>query len=175
MATGDSVRVSDAERDMVAAQLREHYAQGRLTIDELRERIDLALGSRTRGDLDAVMADLPYTAPHRGLPSDQAQRAAWLPAGGWARGQWDGQGASGSGPGAGYRHSPFAILRVIPVLVAVWLLIVLAGALTTGGGTAPVIAMILAVLAALRWLVRRRRWFPGPVRPGRGPRRPRRW
>src|SRR4029077_12003847 len=40
MATGYNVRVGDADREAVAAQLREHYADGRLTLEELNERID---------------------------------------------------------------------------------------------------------------------------------------
>ena len=40
MATGYNVRVGDADREAVAAQLREHYADGRLTLEELNERLD---------------------------------------------------------------------------------------------------------------------------------------
>ena len=42
MATGAEWRVGDAEREAVAEQLREHYAAGRLTIDEFRSRLDAA-------------------------------------------------------------------------------------------------------------------------------------
>jgi hypothetical protein len=54
-----ALRVSDAERDEVAALLRDHAAEGRLTDDELDERLGRALSGRTRGDLDATLADLP--------------------------------------------------------------------------------------------------------------------
>jgi hypothetical protein len=40
MATGFNVRVGDADREAIAAQLREHYADGRLTLEELNERLD---------------------------------------------------------------------------------------------------------------------------------------
>ena len=40
-------------------QLREHVVEGRLTLDEFSERVGTALQARTRGDLVAVMADLP--------------------------------------------------------------------------------------------------------------------
>jgi hypothetical protein len=59
MAPEWNVRVSDTEREAVAAQLREHYAQGRLSLDELNERLDRAFASRTRADLDAVTSDRP--------------------------------------------------------------------------------------------------------------------
>ena len=53
------LRVSDVERDAVAHELREHFAVGRLTIDELHERLDRLYAARTRADLDAVTVDLP--------------------------------------------------------------------------------------------------------------------
>jgi len=36
--TDDRIRVSDADRDRAAARLREHFAEGRLSPDELDER-----------------------------------------------------------------------------------------------------------------------------------------
>ena len=55
-------RVADADRDRTVTQLSEHVVEGRLTLDEFSERVGRALGARTRGDLDAVMADLPASA-----------------------------------------------------------------------------------------------------------------
>ena len=59
MAAGYEMRVSDAEREAAAAELREHFASGRLDQEELDERLSAALTARTRGDLDALFADLP--------------------------------------------------------------------------------------------------------------------
>lgn len=56
------MRVSDAERDKVAARLREHFAEGRLDADELDERLATTLKAKTFGDLHTVMADLPEPA-----------------------------------------------------------------------------------------------------------------
>jgi Domain of unknown function (DUF1707) len=53
------LRIGDAERDAAMVQLREHFAAGRLTFDELTERIDLALAAKTQGHIDRLMADLP--------------------------------------------------------------------------------------------------------------------
>jgi len=53
------MRVSDAERDAAAAELREHFASGRLDTDELDQRLTGALAARTRGDLSALFTDLP--------------------------------------------------------------------------------------------------------------------
>jgi hypothetical protein len=54
-----TLRVGDAERDEAAAQLREHFAAGRLTLDEFVERLDAALRAKTAGDISRLMADLP--------------------------------------------------------------------------------------------------------------------
>jgi hypothetical protein len=53
------IRIGDAERDAAMVQLREHFVAGRLTFDELTERIDAALTAKTRGQIDRLMADLP--------------------------------------------------------------------------------------------------------------------
>jgi hypothetical protein len=58
----DRIRISDADREQVTARLREHYAQGRLTSEELDERITAALSAKTFGDLRHVLADLPDPA-----------------------------------------------------------------------------------------------------------------
>lgn len=57
------MRVSDADREQVAERLREHFAAGRLTSEELDERLAAALNAKTVRDLRAVMADLPEPAP----------------------------------------------------------------------------------------------------------------
>src|ERR1700689_2767074 len=63
MATGYNLGVGDADREATAAQLREHYADGRLTLDELNERLDQTFAAKTKADLNTVMRDLPQTAP----------------------------------------------------------------------------------------------------------------
>ncbi len=54
-----SLRVSDAERDVTLRTLGDHAAVGRLTLDELEERSGRALVARTRGELAALTTDLP--------------------------------------------------------------------------------------------------------------------
>ncbi|MEP7026634.1 MAG: DUF1707 domain-containing protein, partial [Actinomycetota bacterium] len=61
------LRASDAERDQVVGQLRERFAEGRLTQDSFVQRIDVALHARERGELADLMADLPPPARHSGL------------------------------------------------------------------------------------------------------------
>jgi hypothetical protein len=54
-----ALRIGDAERDAAAADLGEHYAAGRLSLDELNERLDAVFASKTFGQLTLVLADLP--------------------------------------------------------------------------------------------------------------------
>ena len=61
----DSIRVSDADRDRVTAQLRDHFAAGRITPGELDQRLSAALNARTFGDLRRIMADLTCPGPFR--------------------------------------------------------------------------------------------------------------
>jgi hypothetical protein len=72
------LRIGDAERDAAAADLGEHYAAGRLTLDELNERLDAVFSSKTFGQLTRIMADLP--GPGR-LPW---RTGPVRPGGGWA-------------------------------------------------------------------------------------------
>jgi hypothetical protein len=53
------LRASDAERERVVAFLREHSLAGRLTHEELEERIGAAYASVTIGDLERLIDDLP--------------------------------------------------------------------------------------------------------------------
>jgi Domain of unknown function (DUF1707) len=72
------IRASDADRDRVAALLREHHAAGRLTAEEFHDRMDKALDAKTLGELDELMADLPAIDLYR-LPDESLRRPAGLP------------------------------------------------------------------------------------------------
>lgn len=73
----DRIRISDADRDRAAARLRDHYAEGRLTADELDERVTAALSARTAGDLRRLMADLPGEQVRLGAPRMPPAPPAW--------------------------------------------------------------------------------------------------
>jgi len=53
------LRASDAERERVAAFLRDQAAEGRLTHDELDERVGAAYQAVTVRQLERLVADLP--------------------------------------------------------------------------------------------------------------------
>jgi hypothetical protein len=55
-------RASDTEREETIARLREGAAEGRLTVEELAERIDAAYAASTRAELEPLTADLPEGA-----------------------------------------------------------------------------------------------------------------
>jgi len=78
-----ALRIGDAERDAAAADLGEHYAAGRLTLDELNERLDAVFSAKTLGQLARVMTDLP------GLG-----RLPWHAAAGRPHGTWGPAGFS---------------------------------------------------------------------------------
>jgi len=59
-----TLRCSDAERERVVSFLREQAIEGRLTSEELEERVGRAYAAVTRGDLDRLVVDLP-TPPVR--------------------------------------------------------------------------------------------------------------
>ena len=54
-----NLRASDQDRDRAAAQLREHFAAGRISQDELNERVQTAYAARTQQELDMLLFDLP--------------------------------------------------------------------------------------------------------------------
>lgn len=53
------LRIGDAERDRASADLAEHLALGRITVEEHAERLDAIWSARTGADLEPVFADLP--------------------------------------------------------------------------------------------------------------------
>lgn len=98
-----SLRIGDVERDAVAAGLQDHFAQGRLTLDELHERLDAVFSARTADDLALTTQDLPPGGtPARGLPPVDVPRWEALGPGGvplrgmghagppWERRRWHG-------------------------------------------------------------------------------------
>jgi len=63
------LRASDADRESVAERLRKASTEGRLTTDELDERLGSALSARTYRELEALVADLPAKRPRARNPA----------------------------------------------------------------------------------------------------------
>ncbi len=68
----DDLRASDEQRERAAQEIREHFAAGRLTDEELDHRVQAVYAARTEGELKALLADLPK------LPASPAQQKAEL-------------------------------------------------------------------------------------------------
>lgn len=89
MTSRDDLRIGDAEREAAVTALREHYAQGRLTHEELDDRIERTLSARTGRDLALTAADLPD------LYGSRSEDDGGAP--GWAGPGWTGAGHGGHG------------------------------------------------------------------------------
>ena len=57
----------DSDRDRATAALREHYAGGRLTLDEVSERIGRVLTARSNADLRNALSGLPGSTGGRSV------------------------------------------------------------------------------------------------------------
>ncbi len=111
------LRAADADRRRVADELQRHYVDGRLSSDELSERVSRALAARTYGELEALLRDLPPSlAPAAAEPA--GVDAAPGDADGRQAGPWDRRD---------FRAHATAYVLVMVLLVAIWLL-------TTPGG-----------------------------------------
>lgn len=64
------LRASHGDRDAVIEQLRVAAGDGRLTLEELEERIERTQSARTYDDLRALTADLPGDGGELALPGD---------------------------------------------------------------------------------------------------------
>ena len=56
----NDARVSDVDREAVTARLREHYAAGRLSLDEFQDRLDAVYRAQVAGELNMVTDGLPH-------------------------------------------------------------------------------------------------------------------
>jgi hypothetical protein len=87
--------LGDADRDRLAGLLREHYAQGRFGLEELRRRVGVVLAAEYADEAAAAMADLPP------LPASG-------PGGSTGSASSAGSGGSGLRPGQRRRHAQTA-------------------------------------------------------------------
>src|SRR5215208_3864971 len=74
-----ALRASDADRERTAEALRDAAGDGRLTVDELDERLHSAYEARTRAELERLLADISRPAtrqPARGGYPSAGARAA---------------------------------------------------------------------------------------------------
>ncbi len=72
MAEQSKLRVSDQERERAALEIREHFAAGRLSDEELADRLQAVYSAKTADELNGVRDDLPL------LPATPAEQRAEL-------------------------------------------------------------------------------------------------
>ncbi|MDO8188447.1 DUF1707 domain-containing protein [Conexibacter sp. JD483] len=76
------IRASDAEREQTIERLRLAAGEGRLTLEELADRVESVAGSRTRAELEQATIDLPPAdAALVGTTAPGAAAPASVPAG----------------------------------------------------------------------------------------------
>ncbi len=76
MSDGSELRVSDSQRERAAQEVREHFADGRLTDEELSDRLDAIYRAQTEAELRAARRDLPTLPATR--RAEIAERRAQL-------------------------------------------------------------------------------------------------
>ena len=75
MASDNSIRASDVDREVVVATLRDAYTAGRLTLEEFNQRLDAVFKATTQSQLNLLTRDLPHVgAPSAPLPVAGAYR-----------------------------------------------------------------------------------------------------
>lgn len=63
-------RIAHTDRESAVVALREHAVAGRLTLEELAERVGAALTARTKGQLAAALDGLPPGLPAHAADTD---------------------------------------------------------------------------------------------------------
>lgn len=61
MSEGSQIRASDAERELIVGELREHLVAGRLSSEEFEDRVGRAYRAPRQADLEALKDDLPVS------------------------------------------------------------------------------------------------------------------
>jgi hypothetical protein len=176
MATQPSLRIGDREREATAAELREHYAHGRLSLEEFNHRLDAVFEATTQRDLTRITSDLPHvrtggaplpssgtrSGPRRtGLPADDIQTRTKSAAGGQPGGGLAGYPVNGNWQDSGWQrrgrsgHGGFAALLTLLAAVASWLLVydvLLTGVQWPWAGR---VGLLVAIFSLIRGLLRR--------------------
>jgi hypothetical protein len=155
METTSGLRIGDADREAAAEALREHFAQGRLSMEEFGHRLELIFAAKTDRDLAAITVDLPPAAHSRPWP---------------ATGTGDDfdfgfrEGRSGSGHRVRSSIAAFAgfvVIILALILIAFILPVAFIGTLISRS----LLFALMALLFGRRGLLRRfRRWLPRSIR-----------
>ncbi|MGW1678832.1 DUF1707 SHOCT-like domain-containing protein [Saccharopolyspora sp. NPDC002376] len=129
-----SMRASDGDREVVAQRLRAALDEGRLTVAEYDERLQLAFSATTYGELVPITADLPEPTPPKksgNLAKREKQKRKqikeWREWGGVAVilcGIWAVTSIAAGGP--------YFFWPMIPL--GIWAAVIVSGMVSGGGG-----------------------------------------
>jgi hypothetical protein len=150
MATAPGLRISNADREAAAASLRDHFAEGRLTLEEFQHRLGGVFGAKTDRDVAAITADLPAGSAGQGRIAESA--TAGHRAGGQNQRPWSWpRGVAG-----------LIVIILSLIVVAALLPVALFGSLLSRG-VLFLLSLLLfgrrGLLGRLRrWLMSSRRW-----------------
>jgi len=75
-----ALRIGDPERELIAHVLNQHVVEGRLTVEELEDRLEVLYGAQTRQQARPVVDGLPPLAPGAGSEHDVPVLPAWMTA-----------------------------------------------------------------------------------------------
>jgi hypothetical protein len=157
------LRAGDGDRDAVAEQLREAHAEGRLTMEELDDRLGKTYAARTFADLAPLTADLP-PQPFGGTVPRRAELARPQRSSAPAARR---EPSQGSWVDAGLRASWYAWATAVSISVVVWFLVGIGGDFDDFWPVwvaGPWGAVLLAATLSRRAERRRRQLPPGPGR-----------
>jgi hypothetical protein len=112
LGVADELRPSDADRERVVRDLTKHCGDGRLTLDELEERIAEAYAAATVADLEHAVRELPRSMPARVAPSAPAVKRSAAPV----------RTSTSTGAEIALKVHLAVYLSVIAFLVLIWFL-----------------------------------------------------
>ena len=117
------LRASRADRELAIATLKAAFVQGRLTKDELDERVGRALVPLTYAELAALTSDLPDDLAAARRPREDGQSMARLQSSAAKAGVFAGLVVGVAVVAAvGNSTNPFQVLAALLLLSPVWLL-----------------------------------------------------
>jgi hypothetical protein len=145
MASASGLRIGDADREAVAASLREHFAEGRLTLEEFQHRLGAVFSARTDRDLADITRDLPHT------PVPPRHQAVGL------------LEAGDRGYRQSHRSRPAALAGIVMVVLAICIVALFLPVALFGMAISRSVFFVLTMLLfGRRGLLRRiRAWLPG--------------
>jgi hypothetical protein len=134
--------IGDRDRERAAAQLTRHYVRGRLSLDELTERLDVALSARRDTEVRDAFRDLEAPWHEQAAAARQAVEGTWR-----------------ATRRAAFALALWSLWWVASLFLLIGYMVSLVAGRVTWTNTAVVLALWLLATTAVRRTTRR--WLPG--------------